>query len=469
MSLAVRVAIATAALSILTAVLVTSSAIVSTSSGVRADIDDFLRERGDEIADGTRRQPDRGDRRGRGDDDLGDGELDVEELDDEQLAELVEADQPPSASEVDAQVQVLDGDGVVTAATGLDIPITDVTLALVTRDDDGAFETVAIDGVDYRVYTAHVPEGGAVQVATSLEDTSSLLSLLRTRLLLIGAVVALLAAAAGWFVARRALRPLGQLAATAEQVTQTRQLDVQIEVDEVNTEIGRLADSFNSMLGALAQSREQQHQLVQDAAHELRTPLTSVNANVDLLVHATDLPDADRREILTGVQAELRQLRTLFTEIVELATDSHEAVDPRPLTLGEVVEQAVDDLARRTVNPITVEVDTSVVMGDRAALHRAVSNLLSNASKYSPPTSPIHVTVTAGSVSVADRGPGIPLDQRERIFARFHRLEDARPQPGWGLGLAIVAKIVEDHGGQTFVGDTDPGPGAVVGFTLPTV
>ncbi len=442
MSVAFRVALLIATLSILTAVLVTGSAIVSTSSGVRDDIDDFLEERAEEITDGTRRRPDR------------DRDSDEENR--------------TNTSELDAQVQTIDSDGNIEATTGLAIPITDDTITLANSDNRGKFETTTIDGVEYRVYTSPVQGGGAIQVATSLENTTSLLGLLRTRQLILGAALASLAAAIGWLIAHRTLRPLGQLTAAAEQVALTKDLDSVIDVNNSDDEIGRLATSFNQMLEALESSRRQQHQLVQDAAHELRTPLTSVNANIDLLMHARDLPAADRQDILASVRAELRQLGTLFTEIIELATDRQQATAPAPVDLVSVVNHAVDDFSRRASNTITVDATPSMVTGDFKALLRVVSNLLGNAVKYSPTDSPIHITVSNGTVAVRDHGPGIPPEERERIFDRFHRLDQARPLPGSGLGLAIVAKTVGDHGGQTFVNDVESGNGIIVGFTIPT-
>lgn len=455
MSLAARVAAAIAALSIVTAVLVTGTAIVSNAALVRADLDEFLEERAEEIIDGTRNQPDRG---GRGNDD--------DDIDDDAL---VLDDPARAATDFDAQVQIIDEDGVVTARTNVALPVTDTALELADDGGRGVYETVTIDGIEYRLYVDDIPGGGAVQVARSLEDATLLTGELRTRLLLQGVGLALLAAAIGWFISRRALRPLGDLTAAAERVAVTKELDSAIEVDNPNDEIGRLATSFNEMLDALEASQEQQHQLVQNAAHELRTPLTSVSANIDLLMHAKDLPADDRQEILTGVRAELGQLNTLFTEIIELATDRRETITHEVVDLASVANRAVDDLSRRSTNPVTVDAEASEVMGDFNSLHRAVTNLLGNAVKYSPDDSPIHVTVTGGTISVRDHGPGIPVEDRELIFERFHRLDHSRPAPGSGLGLAIVNKIVADHGGTSFVTDADPGPGAVVGFTIPTI
>lgn len=465
MSLAIRVALAIAALTIMTAVLVTGSAIVSTSAGVRADVDNFLRERAQEIADGTRAQPDRRDN-GRGDGDaVPVAEVDLDDAED--LAEAVDTNEVIAATDVDAEAQSIDEDGDVIASTGLAIPVTARAIETASGDAPGFFDRVVIDDVEYRIFTGPIPDGGAIQVATSLEATTSLLSLLRTRLLLIGGGLAILAAAVGWWIARRSLRPLGELTATAEHVARTQDLDTPIPVERDNDEIGRLAASFNEMLDALANSKEQQHRLVQDAAHELRTPLTSVNANIDLLMHARDLPVDERQEILGRVRGELRQLGSLFTEVIELATDKREMTEHRELNLVAVVEKAVDDLARRSDNPVTIDASASMVVGDFKALHRAVTNLLGNAVKYSPVDSPIHVSVSNGRVAVQDRGPGIPAADRERVFDRFHRLDEARQLPGSGLGLAIVAKIVADHGGSTFIDDAEPAPGVVVGFSIP--
>jgi two-component system sensor histidine kinase MprB len=109
-----------------------------------------------------------------------------------------------------------------------------------------------------------------------------------------------------------------------------------------------------------------------------------------------------------------------------------------------------------------------MVSGNEAMIERAVTNLLGNAHKFSPPGEPIDVVVRAGFVSVRDRGPGVPVADRERVFDRFYRADATRTLPGSGLGLAIVAQIVARHGGETWVTESEHG-GADVGFRLPTV
>ncbi|MGI9644332.1 MAG: HAMP domain-containing sensor histidine kinase, partial [Ilumatobacteraceae bacterium] len=234
-------------------------------------------------------------------------------------------------------------------------------------------------------------------------------------------------------------------------------------------EIGQLAGSFQEMLDALETSREQQHRLVHDAGHELRTPLTSLRANVALLERAKNLPEDERAEIISAVNAELGELTGLFTELIDLATDQGELDEPAEvLDLDEIVRSTVQRWERRADRPIRVDSSSAFVEGHESLLERALTNLLGNANKFSDPGEPIEVVALAGSVCVRDRGPGIPEEDRPHVFDRFYRADVTRSMPGSGLGLAIVGQIVERHGGTTWVGDA-PGGGAEVGFRLPLV
>lgn len=440
-SLAARLALAIAALIFVAVTVTTGVAIVTTGRQVSNDTDRFLIERSREINDGERSGPGR--RNGVG-----------------QRAELLAAD-------ADAIVQGIGKNGQIIGSTGIELPVESSDLRLASDGGQSTLRTIELDDDRYRMITVSVRSGGAVQVARSLEQASSLTTLIRNRLLLIGFPLALIGAGLGWLLARRSLGPLRDLSASAERVAATKDLSTPIGVDGRDDEIGRLAASFDDMLAALAASRDQQQQLIQDAAHELRTPLTSVSANVDLLSRAPDLPVADRSEILAGVKGELRQLGTLFTEIIELATDDRETAPHEPLDLLDIAHDAAADERRRSPNPIDVTGASLMVRGAGDPLRRAVGNLLGNAVKYSPPGSPIRIHVADGALSVIDTGSGIAPQDRDRVFDRFYRSDAARAEPGSGLGLAIVAKIVEDHGGTTFVAGAEPGPGAVVGFRLP--
>jgi two-component system sensor histidine kinase MprB len=223
------------------------------------------------------------------------------------------------------------------------------------------------------------------------------------------------------------------------------------------------------MLDALEASRVQQHRLIHDAGHEMRTPLTSLRANVAMLERAGDLPADDRAEILGAIHAELIELSDLFDEMIDLATDQRDAdISLQQVDLAWLVGDVAARWERRSGRSIEIDVSPSVVNGDPAALERAVSNLVSNADKFSPAAAPITVVSRDGMVSVRDRGPGIPAADRDRVFDRFFRSDATRSMPGSGLGLSIVAQIVERHGGQVWARDA-VGGGADVGFQLQAV
>ena len=313
--------------------------------------------------------------------------------------------------------------------------------------------------------TLHVQGGGAVQVARPLDEANSLLDALRSRLVVVAVAMALVAAVVGWAVARRTTRPLRSLTTAVDAVADTQSFSVPVDVGGTD-EVGRLAAGFDRMLRALDVSREQQHRLVQDAAHELRTPLTSIQANIDWLSRAEDLDPETRRETLRAVRRELDELNGVITEIIELATDQHGLPEFRPIDLADTASDAVEQFARRSDRRVDIATQPSPVNGDEEALQRAIGNLLTNADKYSPLGPAITIEVTDGRVTVSDSGPGIAPGDRDHVFDRFYRSDDARSTAGSGLGLAIVRGIVEAHGGTVDVGDSPTG-GAVVGFTIP--
>jgi len=286
---------------------------------------------------------------------------------------------------------------------------------------------------------------------------------LRVRLGVIAVVVACLAALLGWLLMRRTTQPLEDLTAATERVTRTRDL-TPLDLDR-SDEVGRLADSFDRMLGALALSRDQQQRLVQDAAHELRTPLTSLRANIELLDRVRSLPEDDLDALLGGLNDELAELTALFDELIQLASEADDASPAQDFDLAEVVDDAVERFRRRTGRQVTIVTEPTPVRGNPTQLERAVTNLLGNADKFSPSGEPIDVALADRAVVVRDRGPGIANEDREHVFDRFYRSSAARSEPGSGLGLAIVRQIAEQHGGTVTVSEA-PGGGAAVGFTV---
>ena len=370
--------------------------------------------------------------------------------------------------------QIIRPDGTIlrSPASG-DLPVDDAdkTVASGTFTGIDRPRDVTIDGEAFRMLTVPVQGGGAVQIARSARETERALAVIRTRTLFSVALVIFGAVIAGWLIGRQVTRRLVRLTQAADDVAVTGRLDVEVPVSG-SDETGRLAVAFNGMLGALARSRDQQQQLVQDAGHELRTPLTSLRTNVAVLRRMDNLAPDARHQLVDDLDSETKELTALVNELVELATDRRDDEPEQDADLGALCEQAATRVRRRTGRTITVVADGSLVSCRPAAIDRAVVNLIDNAAKFSAAEhnagGVIDVEVTNGRVAVSDRGPGIPADDLPHIFDRFYRSVSSRSLPGSGLGLAIVRDIVESHGGTVFAMQRDGG-GTTVGFTLPTI
>ncbi len=353
--------------------------------------------------------------------------------------------------EFDAIQQTIDRNGKVTNSLpgqpGLPIDTEDREIARAQQQEQH-YRNVVVSGEHYRMITASLRNGGAVQIARKVSETDDVLDVLRTRLVIIALAGIAFAALAAWLVMRRATRPIEQLTDTAEHIAETQDLATPIPV-EGDDEVGRLAASFNTMLMALDTSREQQQRLVVDASHELRTPLTAVRTNIDFLGHATTLGAEERAQLIDETRLELDELTNLVSEMVELATDVRSEEPVEPVALADVANDVATRFRRRTGSEINLDVaDAGVIDGRRAMLDRAVANLVDNALKFSPPGAAVDVTVRGATVEVADRGPGIDGEDRDRVFDRFYRATSARTLPGSGLGLSIVSQIATLHGGS---------------------
>jgi len=340
------------------------------------------------------------------------------------------------------------------------LPLGAPELAVARGADGYSCRTVSAGGLDFRVATASTGrEGVALVVAQSLESNERTLGKLSLMLLVFGVAGVVAAGLAGWMVARSGLRPVRTLTDAAEEIARTEQLDP-IEV-EGNDEIARLARAFNTMLTALAASRDRQRQLVADAGHELRTPLTSLRTNLELLTQADrqgGLSEASRTELLDDVRFQIEELTNLIGDLTELAREQPAQVLLERVDLVDVLERAVQRVRRRASSlEFDLRADPWWVTGEAAALERAVTNLLDNAAKWSPPQGVVTVTLSDGKVTVTDQGPGIAEEDLPHVFDRFYRSPDARPLPGSGLGLSIVRQVAERHGGLVRVGHAPSG------------
>jgi two-component system sensor histidine kinase MprB len=363
-------------------------------------------------------------------------------------------------------IQCLDSNGDFLASTGsIRLPVNERDQRIASSGRGSQTRTVRVGDSTFRVETVGVQPGGAVQIARDYGETNRVLASLRMSLIAIVLSAAAVSALVGWLIARKATKPLVQLTDAAEEVANTGRLDVDVP-PAGNDEPGRLARAFSTMLVALGQSRDQQQQLVQDAGHELRTPLTSLRTNVETLQRYPDLPEETRRTILDDLESETRELGSLVDELVQLATDTFDDEPEELVALDQLASRIVERVRRRTGREITLVTVPTTVVGRPRDLARAIGNLVDNAAKFSEAPSAVDVIVTAGSVSVRDRGPGVAPEDQAHVFDRFFRSPQARSKPGSGLGLAIVDQTAKSHGGTVSVGNHPEG-GAVFVFSIP--
>jgi two-component system, OmpR family, sensor histidine kinase MprB len=377
---------------------------------------------------------------------------------------------PAELVEFDVVTQTLAADGAVDQPIEgqPDLPVSAADRALAAAPGEPRLRDIVVDGARYRLLTGSVPGGGAVQIARPLTETQDVLSVLRNRLVVVALAGTMLAGLVAWAVVRRATRPIVQLTGAAEHVAATQDLTVPLPVHGTGRdEVGRLAASFDTMLNALAASKEQQKRLVLDASHELRTPLTAVRANIDFLERADRLDAAQRRHVLSETKLELAELTDLVGELVEMATEVRTDEPVVDVELGDLVTSVADRYRRRSGRIISSTVKRpAVVDARRSMLERAVSNLVDNALKFSPPDTAVELVVNGTRIAVLDRGVGLASADRDRIFDRFYRADATRTMPGSGLGLSIVKQIVDIHGGTVQVDERDDG-GAVATIVLP--
>lgn len=285
----------------------------------------------------------------------------------------------------------------------------------------------------------------------------------------------LLASLAGVAIARRAMRPISSLTATARTIAETGDPSSHMPQPRTDDEVGELARTLEQMLRSLDAARgereaalKRQREFVADASHELRTPLTSILANLELL--QTTLRDADQDEERAMVDSALRssgRMSRLVGDLLLLArADAGRVAARTRCDLAEAAGNAAAEVAP-TIGERELRIENErplPVDGNPDELHRMVLNLLDNAVRHTPPGSAIELRLravgTEAVVEVADDGPGVPIEMREQIFERFVRGDgpaDTAVGGGSGLGLAIVAAVAKSHGGNVDVGESERG------------
>jgi two-component system OmpR family sensor kinase len=369
-------------------------------------------------------------------------------------------------------------------------PTTDASPSISTIDLNVAFTTGSEDGgPSWRVLMRPSPDGNVVVVAAPLSDVNHTVSRLVALEVVIGLVVLLLLAGAGYLVIRRSLQPLVDVEHTAVAIA-GGDLSRRVPDLDPRTEIGRLTRALNAMLGqiehafarqrdseqAARASEDRMRRFVADASHELRTPLTSIRGFAELHRQGAVRDPREVARLMRRVEDEAMRMGMLVDDLLLLARmDQERPLDHRPVDLLTVVADVVHD-ARAVAPDRRIELDVvdapPIVLGDDARLHQVVQNLVTNALRHTPDNTVVEVRLRSQDlravIEVVDHGPGLSPQLRERVFERFYRVESSRTRDsgGAGLGLAIVAALVSAHRGAVSVDET-PGGGATFRVMLP--
>ncbi|MFC7676444.1 sensor histidine kinase [Mycolicibacterium sp. GCM10028919] len=345
-------------------------------------------------------------------------------------------------------------------------------------------------GVQWRAMTVRGPRGELTTVAIDLSEVQSTVRALTWSQVGIGTAVLLVLGIVGYAVVHRSLRPLVEVERTAAAIA-AGELDRRVPQRDPRTEVGRLSLALNGMLAQIqravassessaAQARsseERMRRFITDASHELRTPLTTIRGFAELYRQGAA---RDMEMLMNRIESEAQRMGLLVEDLLLLARlDAQRPLEHNRVDLLALASDAVHDA--RTVAPkrvVTMEVfdgpGTPEVLGDDARLRQVLGNLVANALQHTPEDARVAVRVgTDGDnavLEVCDEGPGMSLDDAQRVFERFYRTDSsrARASGGTGLGLSIVDSLVHAHGGTVSV-TTAPGRGCRFRVCLPRI
>lgn len=390
----------------------------------------------------------------------------------------------PELATLDKFFQIFGPTGQITIQSpniqSRDIPLSRTALEAALAGQT-TFESVRFSGEPpIRLISVPVRHGGSlvniVRVGTSLQPLEETLHRLLIILLITMPLALLASLGGGWFLAGRALRPVGAITQAAERIA-GGDLTQRLSESTAQDEIGRLAATFNAMIGRLEASFRQIRQFTSDASHELRTPLTVLKGETELALRRPRSAD-DYRMVLESSLEEIDRMSRIVDELLFLSrADLGEIkMESRPVRL----DQLFDDLKRQAevlgqeqaVQIVIGLIEPATVAGDDMRLRELVLNLLDNAIKYSPPGGRVEMSVVTqddtARLSVSDQGIGVSLEEQAHIFDRFYRTDAARAhtKKGTGLGLAICKWIVDAHHGTIEV-QSEPGKGSTFTVILP--
>jgi two-component system OmpR family sensor kinase len=302
----------------------------------------------------------------------------------------------------------------------------------------------------------------------SLEPTDEELESLRRILAYVGPIALVLAGFGGWFLAHQSLSPVVAMAERARRIG-VEDLSGRLPVANPRDELGRLAETFNELLGRLEASLLQQRRFMADASHELRTPVATARTAASVALQQLHRDESDYRQALQIIDEQAARLSRIVDDMFTLARADagNYPVHRGPMYLDEVVEEVARSArvlgAARRLTIAVAAVPSASFTGDEDLVRRLIANLVDNAIRHAPPGSTVAVTLTSDAdrylVRVSDRGPGIPPEAQPRIFERFYRVDAARTYDGGaGLGLALARWIAREHGGDvTLTESSDAG------------
>ena len=399
----------------------------------------------------------------------------------DQTVEMVAAGEMPaklpSPRDSTLMVQVIDRAGQVVSSTqnagDLHLIAAPSTFEIGTPSP---VRSAIVDGITARLFeqtVARPPDSVVVLVAAPLGGVHATVRTLTRQLWLFGPFIFGVSTIVVWLVARRALRPVDRLRAEVDAVM-PQDLSARVSAPPVDDELGRLADTMNALLARIQDSSERQTRFVSDASHELRSPLASVRTRLEVGLRRP--LETDWCDLATGVLAENVRMEHLVRDLLYLAgTDVGSGAgvtSPTSVDLEDVVMQEINNVRGVARVPIDASgVSAARVRGHRDHLRRVVANLLDNAQRHATSVVIVRVAVEGSEavMRVHDDGEGIDEVDRERVFERFTRLDDARTREsgGSGLGLALVREIVTEHKGVIALEPLFPhGTAAVVRLPL---
>jgi two-component system OmpR family sensor kinase len=349
------------------------------------------------------------------------------------------------------------------------------------------FTVHSTDGdLDWRFVAGRVGHQGTFAVGLPLRSVQNTVGRLLLTSGVISAVVLALCALIGWYAVSRAFRPLRQIEDTAAKIAKG-DLTQRVPVLPTEDEVASLGTSLNVMLERIEESfdvreasRERMRQVVADASHELRTPLATVRGYAELRRHGALAAEDQATAAFGRIEAEATRMSGLVEDLLTLARlDEEPATTHTDVDLTVIAADAVADARARApqrqirLSGLDAPLAPTPLRGMESRLRQVVTNIVANALVHTPADSPIEVRVgvVAGEavIEVVDHGPGIPVEDRLRVFERFVRADSSRGREGGGgsgLGLSIVAAIVQAHGGRVGVAETSGG-GATILVHLP--